>query len=97
MPRPRDIFDDPDRYVELLTGQNDSEVEKQFLDRKQAPPAAVNGAVLDRDLDKLVTQVIETVSAFANGNREAGLLVIGISKSGQILGIDHLSEKQGHD
>jgi predicted HTH transcriptional regulator len=38
--------------------------------------------------------VIETVSAFANSNSEGDLLVLGISSTGEVLGIDHLNEGQ---
>jgi predicted HTH transcriptional regulator len=94
MPTARAIFDDPDKYLSLLTASDDGVAERQFLDRKQAPVAVSNGSVLDRDLDRFLGQIIETVSAFANGNRDAGLLVVGISKHDAILGIDHLSERQ---
>jgi predicted HTH transcriptional regulator len=94
MPTARDIFDDPDAHFALLTAATDGAAERQFLDRKQVPLASTNGAVLDKDLDRFLDQVVETVSAFANGNRDAGLLVIGISKHGQVLGIDHLNESQ---
>jgi predicted HTH transcriptional regulator len=39
-------------------------------------------------------QITECVSAFANSNREGGLLILGISSSGEIKGINHLSEVQ---
>ncbi len=94
MPLARDIFDDPDAFRGLLTATNDGVAERQFLDRKQVPFPSVSGAVLDKDLNRFLDQVVETVSAFANGNRDAGLLVIGIAKDGQILGIDHLTEHQ---
>ena len=38
--------------------------------------------------------ITECVSAFANANVEGGLLAIGISSAGEVLGICHLTEKQ---
>jgi len=94
MATPREIFDDPDRFTILLTATTDSAVERQYLDRKEAPRIDANGAVPKHALDNFTHQVIETVSAFANANRSGGLLVIGISKTGQVVGIDHLTEQQ---
>lgn len=91
---PKEIFDDPSRFVSLLTAPSDSVAERQFLDRKEAPRTDGRGAVTKRHLDTFVDQVIETVSAFANANRSGGLLVVGISKTGEIVGIDHLGEKE---
>jgi predicted HTH transcriptional regulator len=91
---PREIFDDPNRFSALLTAPTDSAAERQYLDRKEAPRIDSNGAVPKRILDDFANQVIETVSAFANANRSGGLLVIGISKTGQVVGIDHLTEQQ---
>src|ERR1039457_3239294 len=45
-------------------------------------------------LDAVKELVIKTVSAFANSNVEGGLLVLGISSAGEVVGIDHLSEDQ---
>ncbi|MGA2601485.1 MAG: ATP-binding protein [Bryobacteraceae bacterium] len=94
MTTPREIFDDPDRFIALLTAATDSAVERQYLDRKEAPRIDGNGAVPKRALDDFAHQEIETVSAFANANKSGGLLVIGISKTGQVVGIDHLDEQQ---
>ena len=94
MATPREIFDDPDSFTILLTAATDSAAERQYLDRKEAPRTDGNGAVPKRALDDFAHQVIETVSAFANANRSGGLLVIGISKTGQVVGIDHLTEQQ---
>jgi predicted HTH transcriptional regulator len=41
--------------------------------------------------------VQKTVSAFANSNVEGGVLVLGISTTGEVLGIDHLTEAQRND
>jgi predicted HTH transcriptional regulator len=45
-------------------------------------------------MDNLKELVVKTVSAFANKNAEGGLLVLGISSTGEVHGIDHLSEEQ---
>ena len=89
MPTPREIFDDPEKYLALLTGKNDSAVERQHLDRKEAPRVDGSGSVPKKALDDFADQVIEVVSAFANANRIGGVLVIGISKTGEVVGVDH--------
>lgn len=96
MVTPKEIFEEPDSHFDLLTATQDHRCEGQFLDRKEVPHADGNGIVQQRAMDKFAAQVIETISAFANANKEGGILVIGISKSGQILGVDHLSEAQRH-
>src|SRR5205823_13537154 len=41
--------------------------------------------------------VRETVSAFANTNPEGGLLVVGVSKTGEVRGINHLRDAQRNE
>jgi predicted HTH transcriptional regulator len=94
VPTPREIFDDPEKYLVLLTGKHDSAVERQHLDRKEAPRVDGSGSVPKKVLDDFADQVIEVVSAFANANRIGGILVIGISKTGDVVGVDHLTESQ---
>lgn len=92
-PTPREIFDAPEKHLDLLTGTLDSTVERQHLDRKEAPRLESHGAVSKKQLSEFMDQVIEVVSGFANANSTGGLLVIGISKHGEVVGVDHLTEE----
>lgn len=91
---PRRVFDDPQSAWSFLTHPKDDEFEGQHFDRKEAG-RSVGGAPVTRNaLEGVKELVIKTVSAFANSNIEGGLLVLGISSTGDVVGIDHLSEDQ---
>lgn len=94
MPNPKEVFEHPDRFWGFLTASTDSEFEGQHFDRKEAGRQNLDGGVGRSQLSNLIDEVTETVSAFANKNREGGLLVLGISSDGKIKGIKHLSETQ---
>src|SRR5256885_514449 len=68
------------------------EVKGQHFDRKDAGQAG--SALSTSAVDNIRDLVIKTVSSFANSNVEGGLLALGISKKGEITGVDHLAEKQ---
>jgi predicted HTH transcriptional regulator len=87
MQNPKEVFNTPDDYFDFLTASSDDDFEGQYFDRKEASRPG-------QDIKNLKKQIIETISAFANENRDGGLLVLGISKSGELKGIEHLSEKQ---
>jgi predicted HTH transcriptional regulator len=89
-----DIFNNPHHYVDFLTAQSDDDFKGQYLERKEAGKLKKNGNGNSSTLNRLKEQIIETISAFANENKEGGLLVLGISKSGELTGIEHLQEKQ---
>lgn len=72
---------------------SDADVEDQFFDRKEAP-RATNGNVGVSAMRDFKEQIKETVSAFANSNTEGGLLIVGISKTGEIRGLNHLTDQQ---
>jgi predicted HTH transcriptional regulator len=95
MPRftPRQVYDDPQSAWTFLTQKIDDDFEGQHFDRKEAGRAD-GGAISRNTLDGVKEHVVKTVSAFANSNVEGGLLVLGISSSGEIAGIDHLNEDQ---
>jgi len=78
----------------LLSAQDDAAVEDQYVDRKEACRPQPDGTVRDKDVRELRAQVVECVSAFANTNQLGGLVCLGISRTGQILGVDHLSDPQ---
>lgn len=93
--KPRAVFDDPDRYADFLTTSSDRDFEGQHFDRKEVCRVNENGRVSSSELSRFKSdQVAKTVSAFANENREGGLLVLGIDSNGNVPGISHLSEDQ---
>jgi predicted HTH transcriptional regulator len=93
-PGPRQIFDTPQAHVSFLTVTSDDQFEGQHFDRKEVARAAAGESIAKNALDATREHVIKTVSAFANSNVEGGLLVLGVSKTGGVVGIDHLGENQ---
>jgi len=87
MPNPKEVFNTPHHYFDFLTASKDDDFEGQYFDRKEASRAG-------QDIKNLKKQLVETISAFANENKAGGLLVLGISKSGELKGIEHLLEEQ---
>ena len=94
MPTPREVFNDPERYWNFLTAATDIEFEGQYFDRKEVGQASANEKASDSQVKEIKKQLQECISAFANKNKLGGLLVIGISKIGEVAGIDHLTENQ---
>jgi predicted HTH transcriptional regulator len=93
MPKPKDVFDDPHAYWALITAACDEDFECQHFDRKEVMRGD-GSSTNSSQLSKVRDQVIECVSAFSNSNKEGGLLVIGISSTGAVTGIQHLDENQ---
>lgn len=93
MPKPIEIFDAPAAHWPLLTSPTDDEFEHQHLDRKETGRDSTGGTS-KAQLDRLRDDITECISAFANSNREGGLLVIGISSTGEVRGINHLTDEQ---
>jgi len=91
MPKPREVFDVPEQFWHFLTAPSDPEFEDQFFDRKEA---GFNGTISKSQLSELLEQIKGCVSAFSNANRDGGLLVIGISSTGEFKSIDHLTDEQ---
>src|SRR4029079_15924452 len=91
---PFQIFDAPSSYWTLLTATTDSAIESQLIERKRAGNPAAGGTLSSSQLSSLRDQVLESLSAFANANADGGLLAIGISSDGTVLGVDHLTETQ---
>jgi predicted HTH transcriptional regulator len=89
-----EVFEHPDQYWAFLTAASDNDFEGQFFDRKEAGRPEASGFVSKSQLDGVRDEIIGCISAFANSNKLGGLLVIGISKSGEVKGIDHLREDQ---
>ncbi len=93
-PSPRHVFDDPQAEWAFLTQPTDDDFEGQHFDRKESGRPVGGAAISKSALDGVKELVIKTVSAFANSNVEGGLLVLGISSTGEVAGIDHLGEDQ---
>jgi len=94
MPKPLEVFENPTAHWELLTSKNDVELEDQFFDRKDVPSADLNGHVSGSQISSLIDHLTATISAFANENHDGGLLVLGISKNGEVRGLSHLTDAQ---
>ncbi len=95
MSNPKKVFENYQQHWNFITADSDDDFEDQHFDRKEVPSIGLNGQVDKDDLKRFRTEkVAACISAFANSNRNGGLLVLGISKTGEIKGIDHLSENQ---
>lgn len=94
MPTPKEVFDNPGSYWTFLTSSTDEKFEGQYLDRKEAGQSDRSSPMSSNEFKSVRELVTETISAFANENRAGGLLVIGISKHGEVKGIGHMSEEQ---
>ena len=93
-PSPRAVYDDPASHWAFLTRPSDDSFEGQHFDRKEAGRRTSDARALQNQLAQLREGITATISAFANSNVEGGLLVIGIASSGEVNGIDHLTEQQ---
>lgn len=95
MPKPREVFDSPSTFWNFITCETDNDFEGQFFDRKELPLAGSDGSVKTNHLREFISEkVAKTISSFANSNPEGGLLVLGVSRNGQVKGIGHLSDEQ---
>jgi predicted HTH transcriptional regulator len=92
MPSPLEVYNEPEKYWALITAASDDQIEGQHFDRKQAGRIDESGQVTKNSVDTLKDQLIECISAFANAL--GGLIIVGVSKKGEITGINHLQERQ---
>ena len=84
MPTPKDVFDNPLQYLDFLQS---AKFEGQYFER--------NEVRLDKNKIKDLKDSIQPcLSAFANTNREGGLVVLGIADDGTIKGIQHVDEQK---
>ena len=83
MPNPKDVFDNPLQYLDFLQS---ADFERQLFDRKEV---RINN---NNQINTLKEKIKECISAFANSNREGGLLVLGIADDGAIKGTQHVNE-----
>jgi len=77
VPTPKDVFENPTQFLDFLQSKD---FEGQHFDRKEIPSG------------KQLNSLKECISAFANSNKEGGILVLGISNDGKIKGIKHVDE-----
>ena len=83
MPTPKEVFDNPLKYLNFLQSAN---FEGQRFDWKEAQ---TNNS---SQIDRLKAKIKECISAFANSNREGGVVVLGIANGGTITGTQHVDE-----
>jgi predicted HTH transcriptional regulator len=94
MPSPRDVFDNPEEYWDFITLSSDDDFEGKQFDRKEVGLVGDNGRISSSQLSSVKDQIQKCISGFANANRTGGLLIVGVSKTGDIKGINHLRENQ---
>lgn len=94
MPAPdyKSVFADPASHVHFITVADDGAFEGQHFDRKQALRPDASGRLSKGEIDKVKEFIETTMSAFANA--DGGLLVLGVTSSGDVAGLDHLTENQ---
>jgi len=94
MSKPIEVYENPGAYWHLITTAMDVDFEDQHFDRKEAGRPDPAGHLPSGKLAEIITQAKETISAFANANRDGGLLVIGVSTTGDVKGLSHLNDSQ---
>ena len=95
MPNFRSVYQNPDSYRDFICQQLDVDFEGQHFDRKQLG-SSTNARELSKSaLSSINDHIEKTFSAFANAT--GGLLIVGVANNGDLLGIDHLNEKQRAD
>ena len=92
MPTPKDVYDNPELNWSFITSASDDEFEGQHFDRKEAGRVGDNGLISPSQLSKVREQITECISAFTNA--QGGLLVVGVSSTGDVKGLGHLNEEQ---
>jgi predicted HTH transcriptional regulator len=80
---PHLIFQNPETYLEYLISANP---EGQYFDRKEVRNDD------DKKMGEARQSLVECVSAFSNSR--GGITVLGINNSGELKGLDHLSENE---
>ena len=85
MPSPKEVFDDPLEYLDFLQS---ADFEREYFDWKEVKTDN------NSQIDSLKKNVKECISAFANTNRQGGLVVLGIADDGTIIGTQHVNEQR---
>ena len=84
MPTPKEVFENPKKFLAHLQSQN---LEGQFFERKEVRDDSKT------QRDNIREKIIQTISGFANSNRDGGLLVLGMADDGTIIGWNHVREE----
>jgi predicted HTH transcriptional regulator len=94
MPKPIEVYENPGAYWHLITTNQDRDFEDQHFDRKEAGRPEAAGHLSSGKLHEIIVKAKETISAFANTNPDGGLLVIGVSTTGEVKGLSHVNDGQ---
>ena len=94
MPTPLEVYEAPDQHWQLLTATTDDTVGSQHFDRKGTGWPDANRKLTANQLSTVREEIVECISAFANANADGGLVIVGISGDGTVVGVDHLDERQ---
>ncbi len=84
MPTPKEVFENPEKFLPYLQSSN---LEGQFFERKEVRDDSKT------QRDNIREKIIQTISGFANSNRDGGLLVLGMADDGTIIGWNHVREE----
>ncbi len=84
MPTPKEVFDNPLKYLDFLQS---ADFEGQYFDRKEV-------RLEKNQINALKDSIKPCLSAFANTNKEGGLVVLGIANDGTIKGTQHVAEQK---
>ena len=84
MPTPKEVFDNPLQHLDFL--QSDK-FEGQYFERKEV-------RLEKNQINVLKDSIKPCLSAFANTNKEGGLVVLGIANDGTIKGTQHVAEQK---
>ncbi len=88
----RDFYHQPDSHLDFITLPSDTDFEGQNFDRKQVGQSNHKRVCSKANLASAKEHVEKTISGLANAT--GGVLVLGVSGSGDVLGINHLTEEQ---
>ncbi len=84
MPTPKEVFENPKKFLTYLQSQN---LGGQFFERKEVRDDSKT------QRDNIREKITQTISGFANSNRDGGLLVLGMADDGTIIGWNHVREE----
>ena len=88
----RKVYHRPDSHWDFITLPSDTAFEGQNFDRKQVGRAEQDNNRTKAALASAKEHVEKTISGLANAT--GGVLVLGVSGTGEVPGINHLTEEQ---